>query len=139
MIPQASLYAGERVVGHGIDLVEVERFARLLDHHADRADARLFTPAELDYAAANPKRRAEHLAARFAAKEAALKALGTGWARGIAWTDVEVRRDADGRPGLSVTGCAAALAAERGIARWHVSLTHVRGAALASVLATGPA
>ncbi|MFW6335616.1 MAG: holo-ACP synthase [Phycisphaeraceae bacterium] len=139
MTSQPSLHAGERIVGHGIDLVEVERFARLLDHHADRADARLFTPGELEYAATNQKRRAEHLAVRFAAKEAALKALGTGWARGIAWTDVEVIRDGEGRPELRVTGRADEVAQERGITRWHVSLTHVRGMAMASVLAAGPA
>ena len=139
MTAQASLHAGERIVGHGIDLVEVDRFARLLDQHAERADARLFTRGELDYAAANPRRRAEHLAVRFAAKEAALKALGTGWAGGIAWTDVEVIRDADGRPELRVTGRAAEIATHRGIRRWHVSLTHVRGMAMASVIATGRA
>jgi holo-[acyl-carrier protein] synthase len=139
MTSQAPLHAGERIVGHGIDLVEVERFARLLEQHAGRADHRLFTSAELDYAAANPRRRAEHLAARFAAKEAALKALGTGWSQGIAWTDVEVIREAAGRPELCVTGRAAGIAQEHGITRWHVSLTHVRGMAMASVLATTPA
>lgn len=136
MTPPIPCHAGERIVGHGIDLVEVQRFARLLDHHGQRAEARLFTPAELDYASANRRRRHEHLAVRFAAKEAALKALGTGWSRGIAWTDVEITRDANGRPELGVTGRAAAIAEELGITRWHVSLTHVPGTAMASVIAT---
>lgn len=139
MTSQAPIHKGERILGHGIDLVEVERFARLLERHAGRADDRLFTHAELEYAAANPKRRAEHLAARFAAKEASLKALGTGWARGIAWTEVEVIRNADGRPELRVTGRAAEIAKDHSITRWHVSLTHVRGTAMASVLATAAA
>lgn len=138
MTPAHPTLAGERIVGHGIDLVEVERFAKLLEQHAQRADERLFTRAELDYASANPRRRDEHLAVRFAAKEAALKALGTGWSRGIAWTDVEVIRDAEGRPELRITGRADEVARERGITRWHVSLTHVRGMAMASVLAAGP-
>ena len=79
----------------------------------------------------------EHLAARFAAKEAALKALGTGWSEGVGWTDVEVVRDAIGRPGLMVTGKAAEIAAGRGIEAWHVSLTHTGTHAMASVIAEG--
>lgn len=77
-------------IAHGVDLVENARFASLLDRHPERARRRLFTEAELAYASG--KREIEHLAARFAAKEAVLKALGTGWADGIAWTDVEVTR-----------------------------------------------
>ena len=131
--------ACERILGHGIDLVEVERFARLLSAHGDHALDRLFTPAERAYAGGNPHRRAEHLAARFAAKEAALKALGTGWARGIAWTDLEVNRNTAGRPELAVTGVAGDIARDLGVTRWTLSLTHVRGLAAASVLALGDA
>jgi holo-[acyl-carrier protein] synthase len=123
-------------VAHGIDIVEIARFAALLDRHPDRARARLFTPAELAYAAGK-KRELEHLAARFAAKEAALKALGTGWADGLAWTDVEVTRDHAGRPGLVLHNRAAVLAAERGISSWLISLSHTDTHAIASVIGVG--
>lgn len=133
--PAAAGPGGERIVGHGLDLVDIDRFAAFIERHAERAVPRLFTEAEADYARANPKRRIEHLAARFAAKEAALKALGTGWARGIAWTDVEVCRDAAGRPTLRLSGRAGEIAAERGIARIEISLTHTPAFAAASAIA----
>ena len=124
------------MLDHGIDLVEITRFAELLDRHPDRARDRLFTKAELDYAAGS-KRELEHLAARFAAKEAVLKALGTGWSNGIAWTDVEVTRDHAGRPGVALHNRAAELAAERGIASWLISISHTEHFATASVIALG--
>lgn len=131
---------------HGIDIVEISRFAELLDRHPDRARARLFTEGELAYAAGK-KRELEHLAARFAAKEAALKALGSGWAEGVAWTDVEVTRDHAGRPGLALHNRAAELAAAHGITHWAISLSHAEQYATASVIGlrgasgaeTGPA
>lgn len=124
------------VFGHGIDLTEIDRIESMLAEHPDRFIERCFTPREAADAGLGP-RRSEHLAARFAAKEAALKALGTGWARGIAWTDIEVVRTDSGKPELFVTGRAAEIAAERGIARWHVSLTHTKDHAVASVIAEG--
>jgi holo-[acyl-carrier protein] synthase len=81
------------------------------------------------------KRQSERLAARFAAKEAVLKALGTGMSAGIAWTDIEVRMLASGAPTIVLAGGAAAIAAERRISVWHVSLSHAGGLALASVIA----
>lgn len=126
-----------RILGHGIDLVENERIAQMLDRHADRFLERCFTPGERDYAQVNAARRIEHLAARFAAKEAALKAIGTGWRDGIAWTDIEVVRDAMGKPLLRVTGKVAQIAAEQGITSWLVSLTHTKTYASASVIACG--
>lgn len=126
-----------KLIGHGIDMVEVERLAASLDRQGDRFLERVYTEAEAAYADANPKRRVEHLAARFAAKEAAMKALGTGWTRGVAFTDFEVLRDAAGAPSLRVSGAAAEIAAERGISAWSVSLSHTRGMAVASVLAIG--
>ena len=86
------------IVGHGIDLVEVSRIAELLERHGERFLERCFTAAERGYSDASVKRREEHLAARFAAKEAVLKALGTGWRDGIAWTDIEVVRRPSGQP-----------------------------------------
>jgi holo-[acyl-carrier protein] synthase len=125
---------GLMVVSHGIDLVEVRRIARLLDQHRERFLEKCFTPRESAYARGT-KRYAEHLAARFAAKEAALKAIGTGWRDGIAWTDVEVTIDPAGAPHLSVTGLAAHFATELGITDWLVSLTHTTDLAQASVIA----
>jgi len=123
-------------IAHGVDIVENERFATLLDRHPERARRRLFTEAELAYAAGK-KREIEHLAARFAAKEAVLKALGTGWAGGIAWTDVEVTRADTGRPGVLLTGLAAETAAQLGISAWLLSLSHTEHYAMASAIALG--
>lgn len=123
------------IIGHGIDLVDVARIAASIDHHGQRFCDRVFTPAEQAYAAGS-KRRNEHLAARFAAKEAALKALGAGWRSGIAWTDVEVISEPSGAPTLNITGRAAEIAAARGITTWHISLTHTETQAMASVIAS---
>jgi holo-[acyl-carrier protein] synthase len=124
------------IVGHGIDLVEVDRISQMIARHGDHFLLRVFTEAERGYAHASAKRRDEHLAARFAAKEAALKALGTGWRSGIAWTDIEVVRDASGKPVLNVTGEALRIAESISITRWHVSLSHTESHAIASVIAT---
>lgn len=124
------------ILGHGIDLAETARIAAMLADHGDRFLERCFTPREIADSGDGP-RRVEHLAARFAAKEAALKALGTGWSRGVGWTDIEVVRAASGKPDLVVTGRAAEIARDAGITRWHVSLTHTRDHAVASVIAEG--
>lgn len=119
-------------------MVEVARIARMLEEHGDRFLERVFTREERAYAAgAAGRRRAEHLAARFAAKEAAMKALGIGWTRGVAWTDIGVAREASGRPVLAVSGRFAGLALEQGVAEWWVSMSHTEGHALASVIAVG--
>lgn len=122
------------VIGHGVDIVAVPRVRRLLDRHGDRFLCRCFTPGERAYAAGR-RRQPEHLAARFAAKEAVLKALGTGMAAGIAWTDIEVATEASGRPAIALAGEAARMAHARGIRRWSLSLSHAGDYAIASVLA----
>ncbi len=111
----------------------------MLADHPERFRDRVFTPDEIAYCEASRKRAAEHFAARFAAKEAVLKALGTGWRDGIAWTDIEIRRDPAGIPSIRLSGEAAAIAAEHGIRAWLVSLTHTTTLAQASVLALGHA
>lgn len=123
------------MISHGVDITEVARIAEMIASHGDRFWARVFTPGERAYCESNAKRTAEHAAARFAAKEATLKCLGTGWRDGIAWTDVEVVREPSGCPSLRVTGEAASVAASLGIKRWHVSLSHAGGLAIASVIA----
>ena len=122
------------IVGLGIDLVDVERVRVLLARHAERARRRLFTPTERAYA----EQRAEparHYAARFAAKEAAFKALaGSPVARRIGWQDVEVVNDADGRPTLHLHGPAARRAAELRLRAAWVTLTHTDTVAAATVV-----
>ena len=123
------------IVGHGIDLVEVAKIAALLNRHGERFVARCFTAEEAAYCRRSTKRVAEHFAARFAAKEAVLKALGTGRRHGILWTDVGVVRLATGEPTVALAGVAADVAAGLGIAAWHLSLTHTATVAAASVIA----
>lgn len=119
------------IVGVGIDVVPVVRFAETLDRTPSLAD-RLFTAAEQVTAAGAP-RAAESLAARFAAKEALAKSLGAGG--GMSWTDAEVLVDDVGRPSLSVTGTVLARANSLGVTRFHVSLSHDGGVAAATVIA----
>lgn len=127
-----------RVIAHGVDLVDVERIRRSLDEHGERFQSRCFTKAEADYcASARPPRDAERFAARFAAKEAALKTLGTGWADGIAWTDVEVVLAPSGAPSIRLGGKAKEIAERLGIAELLVSLSHTPTHAMASVIAVG--
>ncbi len=122
------------IIGHGIDIVETARIRRLHDQHGQRFLDRCFTEAEQAYCTANPKRLYEHLAGRFAAKEAVLKVLGTGWRGGIMWTDVEVVRAASGQPSIRLTGESLRIADERGISRWLVSISHIETHATASAI-----
>ena len=125
-----------RIVGHGVDIVETARIAAMLADHPERFLQRVFTLQE-QQDAGDGKRCNEHLAARFAAKEAALKALSTGWSNGVGWTDVSVVKESTGKPILQVVGRAAEIAAEQGIVAWHVSLSHTDSLAMASVIAEG--
>lgn len=125
------------LLGHGIDLTQTARIAQMIERHGDRFLQRVFTDAERAYCDASAKRRAEHYAARFAAKEAALKAIGTGWRNGIAWTDVEVLRAPSGAPSLKCWGKVAEIADEMGVTAWSVSISHTDAHAVASVIATG--
>jgi holo-[acyl-carrier protein] synthase len=125
-----------RSLAHGIDLVEVARIREMLDRHPERFLERVFTDAEAAYAK-DHQRYAEHLAARFAAKEAVLKALGTGWSGGVAWTDIEVCRESSGQPTIRLSGHAATLATSQGITSWRISISHTGDLAMASVIAIG--
>jgi holo-[acyl-carrier protein] synthase len=125
-----------RIRGIGVDAVDVDRFRAVLGRRPGLA-RRLFTDDERAYAESS-RDPGSRLAARFAAKEAVLKALGVGIGAAD-FKDVEVVRDASGAPRLAVAGRAAALAAARGVRVWHVSLSHTRLVALASVVAEGDA
>ena len=126
------------IIGHGIDLVEIDRIEKMRAEHGQAFLDRCFTGDEQADAEAAPRVRAERYAARFAAKEAILKAFGTGLREGISWTDMDVTRNDLGAPSIRLTGEAAALAAQMGISGWRVSLTHTADLAMASVIAVGP-
>jgi holo-[acyl-carrier protein] synthase len=125
------------LLGHGIDIVETARIRRLIDEHGAHFLDRVFTAAEQAYCNASRKRSLEHFAGRFAAKEAVLKVLGTGWRGGIAWTDIEVVKEPSGQPQIRLTGECARIAGERGISRWHVSISHIETHATASAIGMG--
>lgn len=125
------------IVGHGIDIVEVARIRDLLTHHPDRFLERCFTSREQADALAAGKGRVQRLAGRFAAKEAVLKALGTGWRHGIAWTDIEVAPDDAGRPILHLSGQALVFAGALGVSDWRLSISHTDSHAVASAIALG--
>lgn len=128
---------GRGICGHGIDIVENRRIAAMLETHGDRFTERVFTVTERSYAELGQRRRVERYAVRFAAKEAVLKALGTGWAEGIAWTDVEVLRLPSGEPKLLLSGRAAEIAADLGIREWSISMSHTEHYSVASAIAFG--
>ena len=116
----------------GVDLIEIDRVRQSVARHGARFLARVYTPEELRCCGG----RVESLAARFAAKEAVAKALGTGiWRNGVAWTDIEVLKDAAGAPLLLLHGGAAAVASALGSATWSISLSHDRTQAVAFAVA----
>src|SRR5262245_57274564 len=121
---------GAGVAGVGIDLVDIDRFERV----KPRVRERLFTAAEAKYCVLQ-RRPALHFAARFAAKEAVLKALGTGWSGGLSWTEVEIVREEHGRATVKLAGVAAKLAKTLKVRRWHVSMTHTSTTAAAVAIA----
>lgn len=125
------------IAGHGVDLVENRRIAAMLEAHGPRFTERCFTVAERSYAEQGQRQRVQRYAVRFAAKEAVLKALGTGWTDGIAWTDLEVLRLPSGEPRLLVSGRAAEIAADKGIRRWWLSMSHTDVWSIASAIAWG--
>lgn len=127
-----------RIIGHGVDLVDVGRIEQMLRDHGRRFIERVFTEREQRYAESARRRRGERYAARFACKEAVLKALGTGWRDGIGWRDIEVTHGLLGEPRLHLSGRCARVQSDLGIETWHVSLSHISQLALASVVGCGP-
>jgi holo-[acyl-carrier protein] synthase len=121
------------IVGTGIDIAEVSRIAASIQRFGRRFLERVFTPEEIRYCDSKAN-KAERYAGRFAAKEAALKAIGTGWNRGVRWQDIEVTRVPAGRPTLAFHGRAAEFFGALGAVRAHLSITHIQGLALAQVI-----
>ncbi|GGG78224.1 holo-ACP synthase [Edaphobacter dinghuensis] len=122
------------VLGVGTDLIEIDRVQQSLTRFGERFMHKVFTAGEIFYCQ-QKKHATESFAARFAAKEAAAKALGTGIARGIGWQEIEVRRSPGERPTLHLTGRAADRAQAMGVQQLHLSLTHNRNVAMAVVIA----
>jgi len=122
------------IIGHGIDIVETARIRRLVEEHGPHFLDRCFTAAEQSYCAGNPRRYFEHLAGRFAAKEAVMKVLGTGWRGAIAWTDIEVMKEESGQPKIALSGECLQIAKRLGISFWHVSISHIETHATASAI-----
>ena len=122
------------VIGLGTDLIEIERIEHSVARFGERFLERVFTPGEIAYCQAK-RGSAESFAARFAAKEAGAKALGTGISRGVSWKEFEVRRQPGQRPELHLSGRAAEIAAALGVRRISLSLTHSREMSMAVVVA----
>jgi holo-[acyl-carrier protein] synthase len=123
------------VLGLGTDLIEIARIKDSIERHGDRFLHKVFTEAEIRYCQTKKMNAAESFAARFAAKEAGAKALGTGISRGVSWKELEVRRYPGERPTLHLTGRAADRAAHLGVRTLSLSLTHSRDVAMAVVVA----
>jgi holo-[acyl-carrier protein] synthase len=121
------------LVGTGIDIVEIERIAHSITRYGDHFLEKIFTPEEIAYCQRKKKNSAESFAARFAAKEAGAKALGTGIQHGVAWKELEVRRRPGHRPTLHLTGRALEFAERLGVAHVSLSITHTATLAMASV------
>lgn len=122
------------IVGIGTDIIECERIDRMIRRHADHFVHRVFTNSEIRYCSGR-KSSDQHFAGRWAAKEAILKALGTGWIAGILWTDVEVVNESSGRPVVKLHGGAAKVAEKKGIRVVEISISHCKAYATALALA----
>jgi holo-[acyl-carrier protein] synthase len=121
------------IVGLGVDITEVDRMEAAIARRGRAFLERLFTPSEITYCEKH-RNRAERFAGRFAAKEAAMKALGTGWARGVRWRDIEVVREPSGKPTLKLWGATRAIADALGVKNIAVTITHDGNTALAQVI-----
>ena len=121
------------IVGTGVDLAEVPRIRASIERFGARFVDRIFTPAEIAYVERKANRY-ERYAARFAAKEAGMKAIGTGWKRGVTWQDFEVANLPSGKPTLRLHGVAAAIAAHLGVRNISLSLTHTAELGMAHVI-----
>ncbi len=124
------------IIGLGVDIAEVPRVRAAIERHGDRFLNRVYTPLEIAYCQRR-KNRYERFAARFAAKEAAMKALGTGWRRGITWRDFEVSNATSGKPQLKLSGKAQEIYRSMGGNNIALSMTHTAEYALAEVIVEG--
>lgn len=125
-----------RIVGVGTDIIECVRIGRLIDRHGEVFLTRVFTEREISYCQSR-KNATEHFAGRFAAKEAVLKCLGTGMARGLCWTEIEVRNEQSGQPKITIQGATREIARRLRISDFLISISHCRNYATAYATAIG--
>ena len=124
------------IIGIGTDITECLRIARMIERHGELFVNRVYTPEEIRYCQ-NRKQSTQHFTGRWAAKEAILKALGTGWTRGISWLDMEIRNEPGGRPVVTVRGGVKEVVEQLGITKLLVSISHCRSHATACAVAVG--
>lgn len=124
------------ILGVGTDIVECLRIAQMIERHGELFIGRVYTGHEIDYCRAR-KAATQHYAGRWAAKEAVLKALGTGWRRGISWRDIEVRNDSSGAPNIVLRAGARDVFEKAGIVKMHITISHCRSHAVAYAIAEG--
>ena len=125
-----------KIIGIGTDIIEIERIERILVRHPERFKATVYTEEELRYSQSR-RQQSEHLAGRWAAKEAVLKTLGTGWIKGITWKDVAVHNDPSGKPTIILSGGAEMIANSLGISEVQISISHCKSYAIAYAVAVG--
>ncbi len=121
------------IVGLGLDIAEIDRIEAAITRHGEPILERLYTPSEVEYCESH-RNKYERYAGRFAAKEATMKALGTGWRRGVRWRDIEVTREASGKPSLALKGAAKRVADALGVKNICVTITHSGNLAVAEVI-----
>jgi holo-[acyl-carrier protein] synthase len=124
------------IIGIGTDIVECLRIAQMIERHGELFIGRVYTEHEIQYCQQR-KAATQHFAGRWAAKEAVLKALGTGWRRGISWRDIEIRNEPGGRPVVALRGGARDVVEQLGITEMLISISHCRSHATAYALAHG--
>jgi holo-[acyl-carrier protein] synthase len=124
------------IVGLGADIAEVERIQGAIERQGERFLRRIYTPAEIAYCE-RFRNKFERSAGRFAVKEAAMKALGTGWSHGVRWVDIEVVREKGGKPVLALMGEAKKIAERMGVKNMAITITHTEKQALAQVIFEG--
>jgi len=125
-----------RIFGIGTDIVECLRIAQMIERHGELFIGRVFTPHEIEFCSSRGQ-ATQHYASRWAAKEAVLKALGTGWTRGISWRDIEVHNEPGGKPSILLGGGAREACERLEVARVMISISHCRTHALAYAMALG--
>lgn len=123
-----------QIIGMGTDIVETLRIAQMIERHGESFLRRVFTTSEIEYCSSRTT-ATQHYAGRWATKEAVLKSLGTGWAKGIQWVDMEVTNEEEGRPILDLRGRALEIAKEKGIDEVQISMSHCRTHATATAIA----
>jgi holo-[acyl-carrier protein] synthase len=124
------------IIGIGTDITECLRIARMIERHGELFIERVYTPEEIKYCQ-NRKQATQHFTGRWAAKEAILKAIGTGWRKGISWRDMEIRNEPGGKPTVGIRGGVKDVVEQLGITDIHVTISHCRSHATATAIAVG--